>query len=143
MASDRGQRRAELVRDRHQEVALELLGLLQPRGHLAEPRREMSDLVPAPHRRDIHVVPALRDLVRRFGQRLDRLRDAPAEVKAERRGDSEAHEPGEQQPLDQRRPSVPSSAVGLATTIAPRYGSRGPSRSGEDTARNSFRRPAA
>ena len=56
VAADRGQRRAQLVRDGHQEVALELLRLGEPRGHLAEPLGEVADLAaagnaPAPRRR--------------------------------------------------------------------------------------------
>ena len=47
VAADRGQRRAQLVRDRHQEVALELLGLAEPRGHLAEAVGELADLAGA------------------------------------------------------------------------------------------------
>ena len=34
---DRGQRRSQLVRDRHQELALALLGRREPRRHLVEP----------------------------------------------------------------------------------------------------------
>ena len=63
VAADRGQRRAQLVRDRHQEVALELLGLAEPRGHLAEPLGEQADLAGAAARH-LDVVVAVRDLVR-------------------------------------------------------------------------------
>ena len=37
VAADRRQRRAQLVRDRHQEVPLARLDLGQPLGHLVEP----------------------------------------------------------------------------------------------------------
>ena len=42
VAADRGQRRPQLVRDRHEEVAGELLRLRQPRGHLVEPSRRAA-----------------------------------------------------------------------------------------------------
>ena len=49
VALDRRQRRAQLVRDRHQELPLALLGRREPRRHLVEPLREVADLVaPSP-----------------------------------------------------------------------------------------------
>ena len=48
VAADRGQRRAQLVRDRHEEVPLALLGLGEPVGHLVEPLGEVPDLAAAP-----------------------------------------------------------------------------------------------
>ena len=44
---DRGQRRPQLVRDRHQELPLALLGRGEPRGHLVEALGEVADLVVA------------------------------------------------------------------------------------------------
>ena len=55
VAANRGQRRPQLVRDGHQEVALELLGLGEPRRHLPEALGEVADLTAAAHRRDVHV----------------------------------------------------------------------------------------
>ena len=49
VAADRRQRRPQLVRDRHQEVPLLLLGLGEPRRHLAEAVREVADLAAARH----------------------------------------------------------------------------------------------
>ena len=43
MTSDRGQRRSQLVRDRHQEVPLALLRFREPHRHLVEPLGEMAD----------------------------------------------------------------------------------------------------
>ena len=57
------QRRAQLMRDRHQEVALELLRFGQPRRHLAEAPRELADLAAARDLRHVDVVPASGDLV--------------------------------------------------------------------------------
>ena len=48
VAADRRQRRPQLVRDRHQEVPLELLRLGQPLGHLRGTIGEVGDLVRAP-----------------------------------------------------------------------------------------------
>ena len=47
VALDRRQRRAELVRDRHQELPLALLGRRQARCHLVELLGEVADLVAA------------------------------------------------------------------------------------------------
>ena len=47
---DRRQRRAELVRDRHQELPLALLGRREACRHVVESPREVADLVPAPAR---------------------------------------------------------------------------------------------
>ena len=58
-----GERRAKLVRDRHEEVALELLGLAEPAGHFAEALGEMPDLAAARNGRNGDVVMAERDLV--------------------------------------------------------------------------------
>ncbi len=72
VAADRGQRRAQLVRDRHEEVALERLGLGEPLGHLAEPLGEVPDLADRADRQLDVVVAA-----RRPGRRRARAR-APA-----------------------------------------------------------------
>ena len=62
VAADRGQRRAQLVRDRHQEVPLARLRLHQPLRHLPEAVGEMADLARgAARHRD--VVVAAGDLV--------------------------------------------------------------------------------
>ena len=59
VAADRGQRRAQLVGDGHQEVALELLGLREPGRHLAEPVGQMADLAAARHVGHLDVVVSL------------------------------------------------------------------------------------
>ena len=65
VAADRGQRRPQLVRDGHQEVALQLLRFGELRGHLAEPLGEMPDLAAAGHVGQGNVEPPSRDLVGR------------------------------------------------------------------------------
>ena len=56
--ANRGQRRAQLVGDRHQEVALLLLRLGESCGHLAEALGEVSDLAAARNVRYVDVVVA-------------------------------------------------------------------------------------
>ena len=65
VAADRRQRRPQLVRDGHQEVALELLRLGEPRRHLAEAVGEVADLAAAGDARHLDAVVARRDLVGR------------------------------------------------------------------------------
>src|SRR4029453_1037275 len=62
MAPDRGERRPQLVRDRHEEVPLELLCSREPRRHVAEPLREMRDFIASLQLRQGDVVTALGDL---------------------------------------------------------------------------------
>ena len=57
VALDGGQRRAQLVRDAHQEVALVLARLLELARHLLEAVRELAELVRA-LRAQVHVVVA-------------------------------------------------------------------------------------
>ena len=106
VAADRRERRPQLVRDRHEEVPLELLGLPQPARHLGEALGEVADLVQALPRRHVHVVVAGGDLVGSTRQREDRLRDAPAQVPRERTRDEDAAEEGEGEPLEERHPLV-------------------------------------
>jgi len=83
MPLDRGERRAELVRDGHQELSLALLGRGQSRRHLVEALREMRDLVATRTDRHVHRIVAVRDLVRRLGECLDRAADAAREPETE------------------------------------------------------------
>ena len=103
--ADRGQRRPQLVRDGHQEVALELLRLREPGRHLAEALGQVADLAAAPHRRDIHVVASLGDLVHRLREREHRLRDPPREVEREHADDDEPDEERDREPREQRDPA--------------------------------------
>ena len=83
---DGRQRRAQLVRDAHQEVALVLARLLELARHLLEAQRELAELVGA-LRGQVHVVVAARDALARLGQLAHRTRDAAAEQQRdERRG---------------------------------------------------------
>ena len=106
VAADRGQRRAQLVGDGHQEVALELLGLREPRGHLAEPVGQVADLATARHVRHLDVVVSLRDAVGGVRQRQHRPRDPAGEVEGERADDDEADEERDRQPREQRQPGL-------------------------------------
>ena len=76
VTTDGGQRRAQLVRDGHEEVALLLLGVRQARGHLPEAVGKVSDLAPTADPGQIDVVASARDLVRRARQRQHGSRDA-------------------------------------------------------------------
>ena len=69
VALDRGQRRAQLVGDRHEELSFAVLGRGEACSHLVEPMREMADLVASLARRDANRVVAFRDLVGRGRQR--------------------------------------------------------------------------
>ena len=48
VAADRRQRRPQLVRDGHEEVPLQLVGLREPRGHLPKRSARCADLVVRP-----------------------------------------------------------------------------------------------
>ena len=65
MPADRGQRRPELVGDRHEERTLELLRLGELRDHSTEALAQERDLVAAPRLRDLDVVAAGGDVLRR------------------------------------------------------------------------------
>ena len=106
MAADRGQRRAQLVRDRHQEVALLLLRLGEPRGHLAEALGEVADLAAPRHVGHRDVVLALRDPVGRRREREHRLGDPARQVPGERAGDEQPDAERDEQELEQGEPAV-------------------------------------
>src|SRR5207253_6953104 len=61
--ADRGQRRPQLVRHGHEEVALPLLRLRETLCHLAQPVGEMPDLTPAPYLGHLDVEAPRRDVV--------------------------------------------------------------------------------
>ncbi len=65
VTADRRQRRTQLVRHAHEEVPFLLLGLGEPRRHLAETVGQVPDLIAATDMRDVHVVAAPGDLVGR------------------------------------------------------------------------------
>ena len=118
VALDGGQRRAQLVRDAHQEVALVLARLLELARHLLEAVRELAELVRALGAQ-VHVVVAQRDALAGLGQLAHRARDAPAEQQSdERRGrQGQQQRRHEAAPLHERRGV--DRAHGRATTIAP------------------------
>ena len=100
MAADRRQRRAQLVRDAHQEVPLELVGLTQPYRHLAEPVGHLADLA-ALAARDLDVVAAFGHLVRGLREREDRPREPPGQVPREGARHQDPAQEREREPLDQ------------------------------------------
>ena len=100
MASDRGQRRAQLVRDRHQEVALHHLDLGEPARHLAEALAQVAELAGRVLGHDDGVVP-LGDLVGRGRELQHRPHDAAREVPRKQAGGEEAEQAGDREPLDQ------------------------------------------
>ena len=77
MTADRRQRRAQLVRDRHEEVARQRLRLRDLRRHLAEARRQALDLAAAHVLGHRDVVVARGHFVRSRGQRFERPDDPP------------------------------------------------------------------
>ena len=105
MAANRRERRPQLVRDGHEERALELLRLGQLLDHAPEAIAELRDLVAAACLGDLDVVPSRRDVLcgareREHGAR-EPVRQPPEERGPERDPDRERQrEPSEQgQPL--------------------------------------------
>ena len=98
--ADRGQRRAELVGDRHQEVPLHLLDLGEARRHLAESLAQVPELA-GRVLRNLHVVVAACHRVGRIGELQHRPDDPMREVAGEQCGDEEAKNAGKGEPLDQ------------------------------------------
>src|SRR5207245_4285714 len=102
VAADRGQRRAELVGDAHQEVALPLLGLRQPPGHVTESIGEVSDLTAPAHIRDVDRIATPRDLVRRVREREHRLRDPAGQVPRQQACDEDPTHERERESTEER-----------------------------------------
>ena len=113
VAADGGQRRAQLVRDAHQEQPLVLLRLPQPVDHVAERPVHDADLV-RPRAVELDVVAPAADRAGRDHQPAQRPRDVPAQVEREQhrdddgdgegRGDApEEVGAGARQVLDRRR----------------------------------------
>ena len=111
VAADRRQRRAQLVRDRHQEVALELLGLGELAGHVLEALRQVSDLAAPAQLTHVDVVVARGDLVGGGREREHRPRDAPGEPHREAADDDDAAEEGEREPRGEGHPLVTDVGV--------------------------------
>ena len=94
------------MRDAHEEVALELLRLREPARHVPEPAREDGDLVAPSCPRQLDVVAAARDLVRRLRERHDRRGQPAREVRDEPDGDREPGEQREPEPLGEADPAL-------------------------------------
>ena len=92
------------MRDGHEERALELLGLRELRDHPSEPLAQERDLVRAPRLRDLHVVPARRDVFRRAGEHAHRLRQPSREPQEEQPGERDADREREREPAEERQP---------------------------------------
>ena len=106
VAADRGQRRAQLVRDGHEEVALALLRLRETGRHLAKALREMTDLVVRRHVGHLDVVVPRGDLVHRLGEREHRLGEPAGEVEREAADDDERGQEREREAPEQRHPGL-------------------------------------
>ena len=102
VASDRGQRRSQLVRHGHEEVPLELLRLAQPARHHGEAVRQQRDLVAAANARNRHAVVAARNLVRRARKLEHGTSQPPRDENTEDHRHQEAAEQRERDPLQQR-----------------------------------------
>jgi len=105
VTANRGQRRAQLVRHRHEEVAGELLRLRQPRGHLVEASGEPLDLTTPGALGHGHVVVARGDLVRRARELLERPGDPARVVEDEDAGDGNPDPEGERELPEQLQPA--------------------------------------
>ena len=88
------------MRDRHQEVALHLLDLGKAGRHLAESLAQMTELARRVLR-NFDVVLAARDRVGRVGQLQDGPHDPVRQVRGQERGDEEAQNARDCEPLDQ------------------------------------------
>ena len=118
MAADRRQRCAQLVRDRHEEVALAHLRFGEAGRHLVEPLRGVADLAGAPLVDLDPVVPA-RDLVGSPREREHWPHDAPREVPGEQARDEQAKRAGDCE-ATYSSPTLSAIAVFcLATMIEP------------------------
>ena len=121
VAADRRQRRPQLVRDGHEEVALALLRLGEPGGHLAEAVGEVADLAAAGDARHLDVVVALRDLVGRVGEGEHRPGDPAREVEGERAHDHEREEERDREAREQRHPGVAQLRLRLGDDQVPEH----------------------
>ena len=91
VARDGRERRPQLVRDAHQEVALELVDLAQAVDHALEPGGELAELVVGVALADhVHVEVAAGHLVGRAADHAQRLGDAAGDVGRQDQGDGEA-----------------------------------------------------
>ena len=101
VAADRRERRAQLVRDRHQEVPLARLRLLEPLGHLLEPLGQVPDLARRAQRH-LDVVAAGRDLVGRAREREQRPDEPPRDVPGEGDRDEQPERRRDREPPHER-----------------------------------------
>src|SRR5689334_22896388 len=102
MTANGGQRRTELVRDAHEEVALLTLRIRQTRCHLPEAAGKVPDLTAAADVWKVDVVASASDLVRGPGERQHGSRDAARQVPPEQSRDDDAAERRDREPLEQR-----------------------------------------
>ena len=111
---DRRQRRAQLVRDGHQELALALLGRGESRRHLVEALGEVRDLVAAPADRHVHrVVARARSRPTRSARACDRAADPAREPETEQPGEEAADRERRGEAGDERQPLVADDVLRL------------------------------
>ncbi len=133
VAADRGQRRAQLVRDAHQEVALDRSASAS-RLAISPNRSARCASSPGAFVGTLDGVVARRDLVGSLRELEHRPDDPPREVDAEAAGHKEAEQRRERRAGRAARSTRwRTSVFGVATTIAPIE--FGPMRTGLATAR--------
>ena len=113
MSADRGQRRAELVRHGHEERALELLRFCELVDHAAEALAQERDLVSPSSLRDLDVVPAGGDVLRRARQHADRLGQPARQPEEQEPRERDADREREREPPEQRQPLLAKLRLGL------------------------------
>ena len=111
--ADRRQRRAQLVRHRHEERALELLGLGELGDHPAEALAQERDLVAASRLRDLDVVTSGGDVLGRARESPHRLREAAREPEEENRRECDSDGQREREPAEKRQPLLAQLGLGL------------------------------
>ena len=89
------------MRNGHEEVARQLLGLGELRRHVGEATRKVRDLVAATRRRQLDAVVPGSHLVGRLRQPSERLGDPAGEVQAEQRRDHDAPAERDREPLQE------------------------------------------
>ncbi len=100
VASDRGQRRLQLVADREQEGALRLACLRELDGHLVEALCQQRQLARALDRDERRLPGGARQPARRLGHPAHRPRDRAGEQERDQRCEGGGRGGGEDQPLD-------------------------------------------
>ncbi len=104
VAADRGKRRPQLVRDRHQEGALELLRLGELGDHAPESIAQLRDLVGPSCGWNLHVVAARGDVLGRARQREHGVGKATREPPEENAAQRDPDRQRQREPAEKREP---------------------------------------